>query len=438
VQGRPASSLPVATRENYAAMENFVIEQLSTLKVTTMIYDGSNRLKLMSAQVELASQLLDFGYFRPPFSGLSQAGKLLEALYTIVDRKLPSRSSSNEPTMLQLLRRDTLKLIIALSDLAANTRITHALDAFADIRRRQKDADYVSRLQQLERDIFELPILLTRNSRYTDAVVCVCGGKHEDDPTVQMLNCLLELSVVASNTKDEVAKDPERSALEEDLRNHAIRHLIKHIMQRSSTIASLRSVQILVSAQAQQEIVKVLEGMHRLSTLRMQLFFDDTLAYAEANALISELTKHISVAAHIQSDENIILENQRIMLNEQVHTHILSLLLLPLDRTHTDINVRQPDVAKNHERKELFQACYTFLKALARSFPAAQKQLFCYIERLMLSHIGVLELDVSSTIEEILKDNPMLITRVQDRVLEQIFLTIHKHGRRSRWLLIVS
>ena len=442
----------------------------------------------MSAQVELASQLLDFGFFRPPSlsqagtPSLSQAGKLLEALYTNLDPKLSSRSSSSSrgpgpgddeedgerwfagaATSQQHLRRDTLKLIIALSDLAANTRITHALHAFADIRRLRQAADdddggcllvlIHSRLRQLEQHVFQLPILLTSNSTYTDAPAYVRGKHAQDDQTAQVLNCLLELSVAASNTKGQMAKDPERSALEEDLRNHAIRHLIKHITQRSSTIASLRSVQILVSAQAQQEIVKVLEEMHRLSTLRRKMFLDDEKeAYEEAKALISDLTKHISLESHALSDENIVLENQRIMLNEQVHSHILSLLLLPLDRkSRTDADARKPDEAENHERKEMFpdeaenherkemfQACYTFLKALACRFPAAQEQLFCYIERPMLSHIGILELDVSATIEEILRDNSMLISRVQSRIMKEIFQPINKHGRRSRWLMIIS
>jgi hypothetical protein len=128
-------------------------------------------------------------------------------------------------------------------------------------------------------------------------------------------------------------------------------------------------------------------------------------------------------------------KNQRIMLNLEMDSPVRKLLGLYLERdtARRDAGELEADVAVNIPRRDLFQACYTFLKMLARCNPQAQARLFPYIH-LFAEDMGIENLNVSDTICEIVRDNVALCAQVSESFFKIFVTAIQTWGRRARWL----
>ncbi|KAJ1466356.1 hypothetical protein T484DRAFT_1861897 [Baffinella frigidus] len=98
------------------------------------------------------------------------------------------------------------------------------------------------------------------------------------------------------------------------------------------------------------------------------------------------------------------------------------------------------DPPKNPARRDLFQQCYNFLKALTTNHEAAQQKLFPQIGTFS-EHMGIRELNadtvreiVADTIREIVRDNARLIATVPESFFRHFISAILTWGRKARWL----
>ena len=110
----------------------------------------------------------------------------------------------------------------------------------------------------------------------------------------------------------------------------------------------------------------------------------------------------------------IVQKNQRIMLNRELDEPVVDLVFLNLERdtSKRDSGEIEADAAVNEKRRDLFQACYDFLKFLCdHGHKQAQHKLFQFIGHFS-DHMGVQKLNVADTLCAIVRDNPALCAQV--------------------------
>ena len=160
----------------------------------------------------------------------------------------------------------------------------------------------------------------------------------------------------------------------------ALSLLIRNMSQRVSCFNALGQIQILVYPAAVKVYTEATFSIKRLSGLHKLINADKIEAYEETVQLLGRLTSYI-----VQSPSNkreIVQKNQSIMLNLDLDSVVRNLLSLHFgrDTSRRDSGILEADIPLNLKRRDLFQACYTFLKQLCHKFPKAQEKLFPHIK----------------------------------------------------------
>ena len=196
----------------------------------------------------------------------------------------------------------------------------------------------------------------------------------------------------------------------------------------------MKEVQILVFPAAVKVYHECIFIIKKLGSLRKHLAADKPEAYREAMSLLTRITAYLTES--VTNKREIVQKNQNIMLNLDMDKTARTLLLMYLgrDTSRRDRGELEADLPLNLDRKDLFQACYTFLKMLARRNQKAQKRLFEHTT-LFADHMGIEKLNVADTICEIVRDNSPLCAQVSEPYFRRFVNAIKVWGRRARWLL---
>jgi len=148
--------------------------------------------------------------------------------------------------------------------------------------------------------------------------------------------------------------------------------LLRNMSQRVALFNALKDVQILVypaAAKVHQETTFIIK---RLSALHKHVAADNAAAYAEADALMKRLLSYLTPS--VANIKEIVLKNQTILLNLGIDQPVRNLLGLALtrDTSRRDRGELEADTAMNIPRRDLFQTCYTLLKALVENSAKGQ------------------------------------------------------------------
>jgi len=209
--------------------------------------------------------------------------------------------------------------------------------------------------------------------------------------------------------------------------------LLRHMSQRVALMTALKDVQILVFPAAAKVYQETQFVIRRLGALYKHITADATESYSEAQMLLGRLIVYLTES--MDNKKEIVVKNQKILLNLEIDKPVRNLLGLHLERdtSRRDRGELEADAATNVPRRELFQLCYTLLKLLARKSPKAQKKLFPFIKHFS-EHVGIEKLNVADTIVEILRDNASLCVRINEDFLRTFMDAIKVWGRKARWL----
>jgi len=210
--------------------------------------------------------------------------------------------------------------------------------------------------------------------------------------------------------------------------------LMRHMSQRMRVIDDLAKTQVLVYPAAVKVYEETTFALKRLTSLKKYLSTDDPAAYKEAMDLLKRMTDYMQVT--VDNPKHIVQKNQRILLNRELDEPIVDLLRLNLERdtTQRDGGEIEADPALNIERRDLFQACYDFLKHLcAYGHTRAQEKMFKFLMPFS-DHMGIQGLNVAGVLQEIVRDNPTLCTQVQEAFFRHFIFSILTYGRKPRWL----
>ena len=213
----------------------------------------------------------------------------------------------------------------------------------------------------------------------------------------------------------------------------SLKLLVRNMSQRVTLMTALKDVQMLVFAAAVKVYNECKLIITKLGSLHKHLNANKAEAYQEATCLIERITRYLTVS--VTNKREIVDKNQKIMLNFEMDTPVRKMLGLHLERdtSRRDGGELEADVAVNMPRKDLFQACYTFLKMLARGNPQAQARLFPHIH-LFAEDMGVEKLNVADTLCAIVQDNLALCSQVSESFFKKFVTAIRTWGRRARWL----
>ena len=198
-------------------------------------------------------------------------------------------------------------------------------------------------------------------------------------------------------------------------------------------VSLFQDVQILVFPAAVKVYQESKFIIKKLGSLHKHLNADKPDAYHEATSLLARITDYLTESP--TNKREIVQKNQTIMLNLDLDKPVCNLLGLPLQRdtSRRDRGELEADIPTNMQRKDLFQACYMFLKALATRNRKAQTRLFQHIN-LFADHMGIEKLNVADTISEIVRDNSSLVAKVSEPFFRLFVTAIRTWGRRARWL----
>jgi len=149
--------------------------------------------------------------------------------------------------------------------------------------------------------------------------------------------------------------------------------------------------------------------------------------------LINRLTYEVSV--RVDNRPEIVAKNQSILFNLGIDLPIRRMLGLYLhrDTSRRDRGEIEADLPINEMRRDLFQDCYTLLRALVKDNRKAQTALFPYISKFS-EHMGIEQLNVADTITEIFKDNIRLCRKVEEKFFDVFISSIKMFGRKAQWL----
>ena len=124
------------------------------------------------------------------------------------------------------------------------------------------------------------------------------------------------------------------------------------------------------------------------------------------------------------------------MLNRELDEPVCDLLRLHLERDTSarDGGEIDADPAVNEKRREMFQACYDFLKRLCEhKHSRAQEKLFPLIHTFS-DHMGIKDLNVADTLSAVVRNNASLCAQVPESLYEHFIHSILTWGRKPRWL----
>ena len=174
-------------------------------------------------------------------------------------------------------------------------------------------------------------------------------------------------------------------------------------------------------------------GIKQFSALQKFIAAGKSSAFEEVSMLLKRLTSYLTES--LDNHKEIVIKNQNIMLNLGVDKPVRNMLRLHLgrDTSRRDRGEIEADSPTSPVLRDLFQACYTFLKMLVRHNARCQKELFPYIMT-FADHIGIERLNVADTISEIVRDNGSLCGKVPEGLFKHFVYAISVWGRRSRWL----
>lgn len=224
------------------------------------------------------------------------------------------------------------------------------------------------------------------------------------------------------------------SAAEPQLSTMALKCLFKQVLQKPLALLELSEVQLLTYPEAVKLNNEADHAIRRLTALKKHLYSDRDEAYKQVNELVNKLTEFILPSETVSAD--IVSKNQTILLNREMDEPVANLLSLELKRRRARNGIA-PDAAVNDMRRNMFKTVYRFLGALARGNEQAQEKLHPLVG-VFSDHLGIEGLPVSTTIGEIFRNNPTLLTQVKTRFLGRFVELIHKHGREARWMQVLK
>ena len=152
----------------------------------------------------------------------------------------------------------------------------------------------------------------------------------------------------------------------QDLTKSAMSMIIRNMSQRNALAMRLNDVQLLVFPQAARVFHETQFVIRRLGYLQKMIAADDAAGYKEASSLINRLTYEVSV--RVDNRPEIVAKNQSILFNLGIDLPIRRMLGLYLhrDTSRRDRGEIEADLPINEMRRDLFQDCYTLLRALVK------------------------------------------------------------------------
>lgn len=156
-------------------------------------------------------------------------------------------------------------------------------------------------------------------------------------------------------------------------------------------------------------------------------------AAKETIEILSHLSTYFIVGPEQKADA--VLTIKKMCINLKFEKAICEIVGLHIERTHVKGVPGEADKAIDEALRDVFQACYTFLKLLVVKFPKGQETLFGYIDK-FACHIGIEKLNVADTIAEILRDNSRLSSQIPMSFLCKYIDAIKTWGRRAQWLSV--
>jgi len=410
-------------------------------------------LELILAMVELCDLLVDFSFFvkerdsvEPDFSAVQC---LIQGIFKILDTDgTDCRDFREAVSMEERLRVDVriraLELLRRLFNLRANYRISLALDSWEKLFPEVEDSFSKALAKEKKASAGKSP------QEMEQAVLRrLLGGKNSTS-TLKGLekkmfneNCISPPELDMDTYKEGTAgKDTLVRVLlnlcrfnNTRLTTLASQVLIRHMAQRMRVIDDLRLSQVLVMPAAVKVYEETTFAINRLTSLKKKLAADEPAAYEEAMNLLKRMTDYMRIT--VNNPKDIVQKNQKIMLNRELDEPVVDLLRLNLkvdDSARTKENNIDADPATNIPLRDLFQACYDFLKFLCmHGHTKAQEKLFDCVG-MFSNHMGIQGLNVADTLQEIVRDNAALCGQVKEDFYRHFVFCIMTYGRKARWL----
>ena len=422
------------------------------------------QLEMLNAQILLVDQMVSFGFFveaseESEEADLSQISSLFSSLFAALDtrdesnlEKSRSTDASVEARLRNKLRSDALNVLSRFFDMRLNVRMCRVIRAWEAV------------FETIESNPFNIKHVNAHSSitRAFSSKTVWEGGQHlEEDPIrvirehfpgfdqlIDQLNqaCFRENIV----SPPEIGTDVYSSCAAGDstikvmldlcsfkhaaMTKSCLTLAIRNMSQRVALTRALDDVQILVFPTAVKVYHETLFIIKTLGSLHKQLNADKAEAYQEAIGLLARMTKYL--VESITNTREIVMKNALIMLNLDVDRSVRNILSLYLERdtSRRDQGELEADIPVNLPRRDLHQACYTFLKVLAHKNPKAQEKLFEHINFFVIEHMGLEKLNVADTVSEIVRNNTGLCARISESFLRLFINAIKTWGRRARWL----
>ena len=415
--------------------------------ITTLML---GELEMVLAMIELCDWLVDFSFFvndrdsvNPDFSAIK---RLIRGIFRILDTdgtdpKHFKQAVSEEERMRLDVRIKALKLLGRLLNLRANYRISVALNAWEMLfpavessfskllAKEKKNGDGKSKheIQQAFRK---------RLFSGKDAAFKTLEEKMFNDHCISPKELSIDTYKHGSFDKDKLVKILLNLYRFNDTRMTCLASqiLINHMAQRMRVIDDLSKTQVLVLPAAVKVYEETAIAISRLTALKKKLAANDVEAYAKAMTLLKRMTDYLRIT--IDNPKHVVQKNQKIMLDRELDEPIVDLLRLNLevDGTLRRGGEIECDSVKNIQLRDLFQACYDFLKFLCSlRHTKAQEKLFPFLG-MFSGHMGVMDLNVADTLQEIVKDNPALCAMVKEDFYRHFVYCILTYGRKPRWL----
>ena len=247
------------------------------------------------------------------------------------------------------------------------------------------------------------------------------------------------------------------------LRQAALSALYRHMAQRAFFIAECKRITILVQPEAVLVYHSTLAVNIELNSMTYSLSQSQPDAIKRAVAIIDQMVELItpddekpghkagkthtnshdgsgilarrgSVLTTKESTVQSVVNHQEIMRAIGVHNSMFKLLQFPLVRVNAESG---PDSAKDPLRKDLFAACYRFLRLFCRKNTVNQEIIFAN-NRTYLGHVGVLGLNPADTIAEAVRDNQVLTGQVTEKTIRFFVESVVHYGKKARWMDFLS
>jgi len=421
------------------------------------------QLELIRAEYIVCEMLLNFGYFRDdvkiisrffhsaflvldsrdPLLGASGAHHAEHAQNKMREKALLERSETHVvATMRNEVREEVLSFLLRLLDLRLDRRLTDCIAVWESVFQTVWSSGKLHTLM----DPSKVPRESSGQNTQSDSEIAelerIFAGSHDivEGLQARLFNqSIISPPVIGSDIyrPGDVSDNTQMAMLDLctfgvlPLTQAAMALLIRNMSQRNALVNSLNDVQILVYPQAARLHREAQYIIRRMSNLQKHIVAENEASYKEAIGMLKRLTD--AVAIRPDNKAEIVAKNQSILLNLSIDIPVRRMLGLYLARDESRRVDREADRPGSEMRRDLFQECYTFLKALVRKNARAQKALFPHI-KLFAEHMGIEKLNVADTIAEIVRDNEKLCSQADRHFLANFVWCIKTWGRRARWL----